>query len=264
MLGKIPALLSSKVAIAAMGGLLLVGGATTAAFAATGQAPVAMALLSSAHGHHSDSKGNSQGNNKGKGKGSQDDNGTHADTVAIQGTLMAYTTTNSPHAIQVTGKAEDNDDNKGHKSGSTTTSTCSLTSPFTIALDGNTKINGQAKIESDLSKYIGNKVEVQATEDSSCRLLATKVTVSNAKPGAKSHTYVGTVVGTVGTSSFTLQPKHGSAITVNITPTTTFGGNLHSLADLTTGMHVIVHGTMPSSGTVQASSIAAHGHGHPH
>lgn len=249
MLTKISALIWSKVALAALGGLLLIGGGGTAALAATGQMPTDMALLASLHGHHTDNHG------KGHAKDSQGDaQNPHAHTVAVQGTLQAYDATH--HAILVAGKAEDHAD-KG-----STKSTCSLTSPFTIALNGSTKINGQAKSESELASHIGNKVEVQASETSNCALLATKVTVSASDKAE--HVYTGTVVGTVGASSFTLQPAHGSTITVNVTPTTKFEGHLHSLADLTAGMHVAVHGTATSSGTVQAIRITGGGHGHGH
>jgi hypothetical protein len=99
--------------------------------------------------------------------------------VPIQGTLTAIEA--SGHTISVTGKAEDQDANNGNGKGKdkgTPSATCSLKSPFTIALTGDTKINGQAKSEADLAKQIGSTVEVQATEDASCHLTAWKVTVS--------------------------------------------------------------------------------------
>lgn len=248
MLTKISALVSSKVALAALGGLLLIGGGGTAALAATGQMPTDMALLTSLRGHHTDNHGhanNSQG----------DTQNAHAHTVAVQGTLQAYDATH--HAILVAGKAEDNDTNKGN-----TKPTCSLTSPFTIALNGSTKINGRAKSEGELASAIGKKVEVQASETSNCALLATKVTVSASDKAE--HVYTGTVVGTVGASSFTLQPAHGSTITVTVTSSTRFEGAVRSLAELKTGMHIVVHGTAVSTGTVQAIRITGGGRGHGH
>ncbi|HEX6819451.1 MAG TPA: hypothetical protein VF120_13825, partial [Ktedonobacterales bacterium] len=66
MAGKFVGLVSSKVAVAAMGGLLLAGGVCTVAFAAAGQNTTPMALLSNMHSASSHGKShdpnNSQGN----------------------------------------------------------------------------------------------------------------------------------------------------------------------------------------------------------
>ncbi len=167
----------------------------------------------------------------------------------------------------MTGKAADNDDHGKDKhdgdGANGNTSACTLTSPFTITLGASTKINGQAKVAGDLANDLGRKVEVQTQEASNCTLLATKVTVAatDARSHDKNNTFVG-AVGTVGTSSFTLMPKHGPALTVNVTPATTFGGHVRKLSDLKSGMHVVVHGTLSSGATVQASHINANEHRH--
>lgn len=266
MTGRFIGLVSSKVAIAALGGLLLAGGVSTMAFAAQGPTSTPMTLLGSMHAASSHGTGNHHDTKNSKGHTPQQHT-PHIETVAIQGTLTQYDSTNG--AILVTGKAEDNDNHgkSGHDtditSGSTTS--CTLTSPFTIALVTTTKINGQAKTASDLANDIGHKVEVQAQEGSSCTLTATKVTVAatTGQSNNKSHTYVGAVQ-SVGTSSFIVQPKHGSSITVNVTPTTTFGGRVHQLSDLKAGMHVVIRGTMASGNTVQANHIQSNGHVHLH
>ncbi len=65
MSGKFVGLFSSKVAVAAMGGLLLAGGVSTVAFAAPGQSAAPMALFSSMHAAANHGHGNNQGNKSG-------------------------------------------------------------------------------------------------------------------------------------------------------------------------------------------------------
>jgi hypothetical protein len=164
MVAKLSALVSSKVALAALGGVLVLGGAGAVAAAETGHLPAGIAMPGVTHDQNSDKNG--------------DPAGHHGHTVPIHGTLTAAGA--SGNTITVTGKAEDQDANKGNGKGKdkgTPSATCSLKSPFTIALTKDTKIDGQAKTEADLAKHIGSKVEVQATEDASCHLTAWKVTV---------------------------------------------------------------------------------------
>ncbi len=183
MLAKLSALASSKAALAALGGVLLLGGAGTVAAAETGHPPAGVSIPGISHQDRDQNgdQNSSQNSNKTSGQNSDrsgDTAGHHAHTVAIQGTLSAA----GAHSISVTGKAEDQDDNNGNGNGNgkdkgTPSTTCSLKSPFTIALTGDTKINGQAKTAADLAKHIGSTVEVQATEDAGCHLTAWKVTV---------------------------------------------------------------------------------------
>ncbi len=165
MLAKLTALMSSKVALAALGGVVVLGGAGTVVAAETGHLPTGVSIPGVTHHQNHDQ---TSGQNS-------DTEGHHAHTVAIQGTLTAARA--SAHTITVTGKAEDQDNNGNGKDKGTPSTTCSLKSPFTIALSSDTNINGQAKTEADLAKHIGSTVEVQATEDASCHLTASKVTV---------------------------------------------------------------------------------------
>ena len=182
MLEKLSALVSSKAALAALGGALVLGGVGTVAAAETGHLPAGVSIPGVTHpqNHDQNSDQNSSQNSNGtsgqNGDKSGDPTGQHGHTVAIQGTLSAA----GAHSISVTGKAEDQDNNNGNGNGKdkgTPSPTCSLKSPFTIALTGDTKINGQAKTAADLAKHIGSTVEVQATEDAGCHLTAWKVTV---------------------------------------------------------------------------------------
>ncbi len=317
MLAKLSALISSKVAIAALGGALVVGGGATAAVVATGHVPSQLVVFSDAS--HTDN---------GAGGASTDSDASHGTTrtVAIQGTLTHYAsggsgTSGVTAVITVSGKAKpqdddtsDNDsdtanndntsgentqqdqqhsggatstvtdstgDNNGDNNGDDTASptrttttttapaTCTLTSPFTVGIDANTKINGQAKSAGDLANDLGHTVEIQAAEDSSCRLLATKVTVAAATDNTK-HVFVGTV-GTVNTatSSFTLLPDRGmsgsngnsnasadTTLTVTVSSGAAFRGAVKGLGDLKQGMNVGVIGTL-SGATVSATDIMA-------
>ncbi len=181
MLAKLTALVSSKVALAALGGVLVLGGAGTVVAAETGHLPDGVSIPGVTHHQNNDQTGDQNSSKNGDQNNDQtgdqnsskngDTEGHHAHTVAIQGTLTAA----NAHTIRVTGKAEDQDDNNANKG--TPSPTCSLKSPFTVALTGDTKINGQAKTEAELAKHIGSTVEVQATEDASCHLTASKVTV---------------------------------------------------------------------------------------
>jgi hypothetical protein len=173
MLAKLTALVSSKAAIAALGGVLVLGGAGTVAAAETGHLPVGAAIPGISH-QNGDQNGD-QNSNKTSGQNgdkSGDTSGHHGHTVAIHGTLTAA----GAHSITVSGKAEDQDDNNATKG--TPSPTCSLKSPFTIALNGDTNIDGRAKTEAELAKRTGSTVEVQATEDAGCHLTAWKVTVA--------------------------------------------------------------------------------------
>ncbi len=185
MLAKLSALVSSKAALAALGGVLVLGGAGTVAAAETGHLPAGVSIPGVTHHQNHDQNGDQNSGQNSNGTSGQnsdkagDTNGQHAHTVAIQGTLTAA----GAHTITVTGKAQDQDNNNGNGNGDgknkgTPSTTCSLKSPFTIALTSDTMINGQAKTAADLAKHIGSTVEVQATEDASCHLTAWKVTVA--------------------------------------------------------------------------------------
>jgi len=262
MTGKFVGLFSRKVAIAAAGGLLLAGSICTVVFAAPGQSVAPLALFSSMHAsstHGASGHGNTKQNGPKDPKGHT--SSAHPEIVAIQGTLTQY---DAAHAtLTVSGKAEDNDDHAKDSHDTDGKPACTLTSPFTINLDGTTTFDGQAKNASHLANEIGHKVEIQAEELANCTLLAKKVTVAAADASANHHTYFGTV-GTVGTSSFTLDRKHGPELTIQVTPSTTFDGQVHQLSDLTSGMHVKVQGTLATANTVQASHVHANGHHHMH
>src|SRR5262249_5370100 len=153
MLTKLSALVSSKAALAALGGALLLGGAGTVAAAETGHLPAGASIPGISHPDH-DHNGD-QSSNGTSGRNGDKSGGTdcpHAHTVPIHGTLAAA----GAHSISVKGKAEDQDNGGGTGEDKGTPSpTCGLKSPFTIALTGETMVNGQAKAAADLAKHIG-------------------------------------------------------------------------------------------------------------
>lgn len=103
MLAKLTALLTSKVALAAIGGTLVVGTTVTVAAAATGHLPTTVDIPGITNSQQNDTHGDTN------------DNGHHAHTIAIEGTLSAYTAGSNGQAstITVTGKADDQGDDQG-------------------------------------------------------------------------------------------------------------------------------------------------------
>ncbi len=249
MWAKLGALISSKVALATIGGVLVVGAGATAMavthLPAQSRVPGLAQAQPTAHGV------------------------TVNGHVAIQGTLTGYNTATTPHTIQVTGRVEDLDSTHGEAPATATVThdpACSLKSPYTIRVSSTTRIDGDVEGHPDrdsskpadplaaaLAAHSG--VEVQATEDSSCLLTASKVTITAPQP---QRSFVG-MVATVGAASFTLQRAHDSTLTVNVSSATTFEGAAHSLAGLKHGMFVLVVGTQPDATTVDASRVASAG-----
>src|SRR5262249_22015191 len=99
MLARLSALLTSKVALAAIGCTLIAVGGATAAAAATGHIPANIPVLGFVNSQHGNKDGDDHGH-----QGTP----TSSHTVAIQGTLSAYDATQ--HTITVQGKAEQGDD----------------------------------------------------------------------------------------------------------------------------------------------------------
>jgi hypothetical protein len=253
---KLWAMISSKVALATIGGVLVVGVGSTAMAVTHLPAQTRVPGLASAQPT------------------------AHAVTVnghvAIQGMLTGYNTATTPHTIQVTGQAEDLDPAHGAATATATAAvthgpTCSPKSPYTIRVTSSTQIDddGADHPDTDSSKpadplatalaaHAG--VEVQATEDSSCLLTASKVTITAPPP---QRSFVGTVA-TVGTASFTFQRLHDSTLTVTVSSTTSFQGTAHSLTGLKQGMFALVVGAQPDATTLDARRvITAGGFGEP-
>lgn len=239
MLTKVAALIQSKVALAALG-VVLVGGSGTA---------VAVAVNNN-HASSTQSSASSSSDNA-HATASQTPN-SHAHTVSVVGFLKAYDA--SAQTISVLPDR--------------------ATTPTTIAVDANTTVNGaNATSLSDLTANVGHKVEVSATKASSGSLLAWKITVtgdtqsgangkgsgsSNGNQGQGQQRAVTGTITSIGANSFVVTLKDGTTQTVTITATTRFTGSAQSFSALTSKMRVTVQGT-EQSGAFVATSVVTEG-----
>ena len=243
MLKQLALLVQNKIALAAIGTALVAGG---------GAATVAVV-------HNNNAASQSQAAHATATAASAANAGSHAHTIAVEGTLKAYDAGGKTITVQP-------------KDGS---------AAMTIAVNGDTKVNGaHANSLADLTKAVGSGVQVQATKQSDGSLLAWKITVQgtpqgtpgsgngngNGNGGSQNAQAVhGTVMSVdVSGSSFVLKLDDGSSVTVTVNASTTFDGRAHKLADLAKGMSVAVQGTKQSDGSIVASHVsAAVGSGHP-
>jgi Domain of unknown function (DUF5666) len=235
MLSKLSLLVKSKVALAAIGAVLVAGGGSAAVAAATGHLSVG-GLPSNAASTHAPDATEAAGAS------------AHAHTVALEGTL------------------------KGFDSGAGTISVLGIndSTATTICVDSKTEVNGeQATKLSDLTAAVGHKVQVQATKPSSgsCSLLAWKVTVEGADSnggnggsgsgqgsGHAQKTIDGAIT-SVGSGSFAVKLSDGTTETVTVSTDTRFAGRAHSLADLKAGDKVVVVGTDQGGGVLAAMLV---------
>lgn len=240
MLKQLALLVQNKIALAAIGTVLVAGG---------GAATVAVV-------HNNNAASQSQAAHATATAASAAHAGSHAHTIAVEGTLKAYDAGGKTITVQP-------------KDGS---------AAMTIAVNGDTKVNGASASKlADLTHAVGSGVQVQATKQSDGSLLAWKITVQGTPqprgtPGSGSQNAQavhGTVVSvdTAG-SSFLLKLDDGSSVTVTVNASTTFDGRAHKLADLAKGMGVAVQGTRQSDGSIAASHVSAAGdddggQGHP-
>lgn len=238
MVSKALLVVKSKLALAVLGVLVVGGGGTAVAMAATGgHVPVLSTLV-----------GNAQHDAK-KTPDTGSDASSHAHTISVEGVLKGYSA--GANTISVVEHGD--------------------TNATTIDVNSKTEVNGDhASSLSDLTKVFGHKVQVQATKQSDGSLLAWKITVEAATgsqgqdqgqsqgQGQGQQTELQGTVASVGTTSFVLTLSDGSTKTVTVSAATTFAGRAHKLADLKQGDVVNVHGTTQSGGTVAADSVEDH------
>lgn len=238
MLKQLALLVQNKIALAAIGTALVAGG---------GAATVAVV--------HNNAADQSQAAHATATAESSANAGSHAHTIAVEGTITLVTGDTSIKVKPRDGSAEE-----------------------TILVNKDTKVNGdRASSLSDLK--IGQHVQVQATKQSDDSLLAWKITVQGTPEGTpgsgngsgngsqNAQAVHGTVVSVdVSGSSFVLKLDDGSTVTVTVNASTTFDGRAHKLADLAKGMGVAVQGTTQSDGSILAGHVSAAGdggQGHP-
>jgi hypothetical protein len=255
MLTKLAALVQSKVAIAVLGVVLVGGGGAAAVAAGTGNIHLPQ-FAESAHTEQTPSV------TEGKGTSTGDTN-NHAHTVSFEGVLVGVSGT----TISV--------------------QTEKSTTPVTITIDSNTKVNGElngkyVSSQSDLANAKGHRVQVQADKQSDGSYLAWKVTIEgdestngtgngtgdSSKSGDDSGKSgqngqqtkdISGIVTSVGAASFIVTEKDGTTVTVDVSTSTHFGGSARSIADLKTNMTVSVEGQMQSDGTLAAYAVESEG-----
>lgn len=234
MLKQLALLVQNKIALAAIGAALVAGG---------GAATVAVV-------HNNNAASQSQAAHATA--NSAANAGSHAHTVAIEGALKAYNAGGQTITVQP-------------KDG---------TAAMTIAVNSHTEVNGaHANTLADLSKAIGDGVQVQATKQSNGSLLAWKITVQGTPQGTpnsgsqNAQVVQGTVVSVdVAGSTFVLKLDDGSTVTVTVNAATAFDGRARKLADLATGTTAVVHGAKQGNGDILADRVTAPddgGNGHP-
>jgi hypothetical protein len=239
MLTKLAALAHSKVALAIIGAALVGGTGTAAALAATsGHLPLTHAITQD--------KGTPEAKETPKA------DSDHAHSVSVEGVLKAYNAGGKTISVQ----AKD------------------AKSPTTIAVDANTKVNGeQASSLGDLAKNIGHDVQVQADKQSNGSLLAWKITLQGADNGSDNNSgddndgrgattqqhFANGAIASVGSNSFVVTGIDGKQVTVTVNSATKYEGAIHSLSDLQKGMRVLVVGTQQSNGSLLATAVLAGG-----
>lgn len=225
LLAKLAALAQTKVAVAVLGAVVVAGGGSAVAMAATHgqltQLGGALAGATHATGTH--------GTGQEAGQGDQ----TH---VSAEGVLKSCTPATTCGTSIVVLKAD----------GTT----------VAFSVNSSTRVNGaHANALADLPGVVGSTVQVQGEKQSNGSTLASKITVQGGDTGDQTGpTEVHGIVGTVGGHSFALTTDSGS-VTITVTAATKFAGKLSGLAGLHSGASVNVQGVKQPDGTIVATRI---------
>ncbi|HEX9068851.1 MAG TPA: DUF5666 domain-containing protein [Ktedonobacterales bacterium] len=295
MLAKLAILAQSKVALAALGVVLVGGSGTVVAVAATTGhlGPIQTPMF------HQGTPGADKGDN-----GQGDESGDHPNTVSIEGKLTSLKTCPANVTQLVVTRASESDEHDVKDTGESGTPTAQGTprathapeateapepthapaaatpagsATLTVNVDSKTKVNGeQAKTLADLCGGIGHGVEVEATKGSDGSLTAWKVTLQDQESdsteksdgaqrtpgtGGDGSSQGSSVSGTVGAidtgaQSFGLTTSAGKTIKVVVDAKTSYGNGLQGLSSLHSGEHISVQGTFQSNGAILATHVA--------
>lgn len=225
MLGKLMLLLKSKLAVAALGAVLVAGGGVTIAMAATGaHVPLVSQAQSQAQqtSDASDDHGNAQGNSQN-------------DSQQVEGSISSI---DAGHSSFVVTPAE--------------------STAVTVV------VNAQTVFEEGLQNFAGLKVgmdvEAKGTRQADGSLLATEVEGQNANENEAQDENESELKGTIGSidaanSTFVLQLASGATKTVQVSAQTEFDGGLSKFSDLKSGLSVEVRGNLQSDGTLAATRL---------
>lgn len=225
LLAKAAAFIHTKTALALVGAVLLAGGGTTVALAATHGNPgqLLSGFAAPTHSTH----GNSQ-----DGQGSQ---GTH---VSAEGTLTTYDAPSSGTAGLVTVQQNDG-------------------TSVAFAVNSDTRVNGaHANTLADLPGVVGSQVQVQGEQQSSGNPLAIKITVQGSANSVELH---GTIASINMTGNSFVLNTAGNPVTISVTGDTKFSHNAGGLSGLQLGAQVNVQGVQQPDGSVVATHIETGG-----
>ena len=268
MLSKVLALVQTKVGAAALGAVLVAGGGTAVALTVT-------------HGNISGLGANTASTETNQNEGND------GSKLHLEGVLLSYTAGN-PGSISVQKEDKSSvdiivnsdtringEDNSQHASG-TPEANGDQHSSGTPEANGDQHSSGTPEASSDraqstktpfslsdLSKYVGHKVQVQADKDKDGKWVASKVTIEGSESdsgdqnSAEGEDLQGSVASVNSSASaFVLKTKSGSVIVV-VNGSTHFSGSAHGLGDLKVGEFVDVRGAKQTDGSVLASQVAS-------
>jgi hypothetical protein len=238
MLTKVLALLQSKVALAAVGAVL-VGGTGVAVAATQGKITLPGAATTT---HTTDTSATHTPESTAA--------AIHAHTVSIEGTLVTC--------------------------GGGATTICvkdAAGKTWQVQVNASTEINGDhALVGKDLATLTGHRVQVQATAQAGGTYIAWKVTLEGPSSTAAAtgndgkgndgtsqgqHVEESGSITALASNGFTLTLENGSQQGVTVSASTLFAGQAHQLSDLKAHMHVAVQGTLQADNTLAATRVEA-------
>ncbi|HLJ80063.1 MAG TPA: DUF5666 domain-containing protein [Ktedonobacterales bacterium] len=222
MIHSLALLFKSKLAVAVLGTVLIVGAGTSAALAANG---AQMPFVSNGHLSSAASSGNGSS-----------DNTSHHDGQQAEGAISSVDSGHSSFVL-----------------------TPEQGSAVTVVVNAQTEFEGGLHSFADLK--VGLHAEAKGSFQSDGSLLATKVEGQNdgndnGDQNANENELTGTI-GSINTanSTFVLQVSGGTTKTVQVSKSTEFDGGVNSFSDLKTGMTVEVKGNLQSDGTLAATRV---------
>jgi hypothetical protein len=234
MLKQLALLAQNKIALAAIGTVLVAGAGAAVAVAnnRTGQSPAAAHSNASANGSD------------------------HAHTISVEGTLKAYDASGKTITVQPKGD--------GAKAMTITVNSqtevngahANTLADLTHHVGDDVQVQATKQSNGSLLAW---KITVQGSSQGTGD--------DGSSDGQNANQIHGTVASVnVGASSFMVKLEDGSTVTVTVSSATAFDGRAHKLADLVKGTSVLVHGTKQSNGSILADRVAAPddgGDGHP-
>lgn len=227
MLAKAAVFIRTKSVLAVLGAVLVAGGGSAVALAATHGNPgqLLSGFAAPTHTAHDTP---------------QDDQGDHA---SAEGTLTTYVAPSGGSLGSVTIKQADG-------------------TSVTFTVNDDTRVNGtHANALADLPGVVGSRVQVQAQKQTDGSELATKITVQGSTNSVELHGVIASV--NVAGHSFVLTTAD-SSVTIAVTGDTKFSHDSGGLAGLRIGAQVNVQGVKQPSGSVIASHIEVGGGTDPH